>query len=660
MLDTFEILTTSGVVLWSRSYATVNPSVINNFITDVFIEEKGAVSGAKDDQPTASNPPYKADQHTLKWTLSKEIGVIFVAVYRSLLHLSWVDKLVDNLKTIFVDLYADELKKPNTTLVHCHKFDEYFDQQMRQLESSATSKNGQSVLAGLTSEDEGLSSNVGDEPPLPPGIKHRTRAQEAAQQVATTVDSSPAVTPTNSRPSTPGTGHLVVGKSGPLGKMSRRAKKMQNNSAPASSGDEAPTRKAKKAPKKGRKWNADGYASEEDDVQLDYSATANGPTSESEAEGRSSAIEGIDSSTWGTKTSKGQFVLKDLDDEVNEILASAQSKSETQSGSGGLVGAGFSSISGLFRNVVGGKTLTKEDLKKPMDGMKDHLIKKNVAPEAAVRLRDSVEHELLGLKTGSFESIDARIAKAMEASLTKMLTPTSSLDLLREVDAVTRPSALSGTKARPYVISVVGVNGVGKSTNLSKICFFLLENKYKVLVVAGDTFRSGAVEQLKVHVRNLKELTKREGGQVELFEKGYGGDAATVARDAVRTAANEGFDVVLVDTAGRRHNDQRLMSNLEKFAKFANPDKILMVGEALVGNDSVAQAQNFNASFGQGRNLDGFIISKCDTVGDMVGTIVSIVHATNVPVLFVGVGQHYEDIRSFSVKWAVKKLLSNN
>ncbi|ETS77861.1 hypothetical protein PFICI_09923 [Pestalotiopsis fici W106-1] len=659
MLDTFEILTTSGVVLWSRSYGTVNPSIINNFITDVFIEEKGAVAGAKDDLPTASNPPYKADQHTLKWTLSKEIGVIFVAVYRSLLHLSWIDKLVDNLKTIFVDLYGDQLKKPNTTLVHCHKFDEYFDQQMRQLESGPASKNGYIAAGALTSEDENTSGHVGDEPPLPPGIKHRTRAQDAAQPIASTIDSSPAVTPSNSRPSTPGTSHLVVGKGGPLGKMSRRAKKMQNNSAPASSGDEGPNRKAKKAPKKGRKWNADGFASEEDDVQLDYSATANGPASESEAEGRSSAIEGIDSSTWGTKTSKGQFVLKDLDDEVNEILASAQSKSETQS-SGGLVGAGFSSISGLFRNVVGGKTLTKEDLKKPMDGMKDHLIKKNVAPEAAVRLRDSVEHELLGLKTGSFESIDTRIAKAMEASLTKMLTPTSSLDLLREVDAVTRPSALSGTKARPYVISVVGVNGVGKSTNLSKICFFLLENKYKVLVVAGDTFRSGAVEQLKVHVRNLKELTKREGGQVELFEKGYGGDAATVARDAVRTAANEGFDVVLVDTAGRRHNDQRLMSNLEKFAKFANPDKILMVGEALVGNDSVAQAQNFNASFGQGRSLDGFIISKCDTVGDMVGTIVSIVHATNVPVLFVGVGQHYEDIRSFSVKWAVKKLLSNS
>ena len=128
-------------------------------------------------------------------------------------------------------------------------------------------------------------------------------------------------------------------------------------------------------------------------------------------------------------------------------------------------------------------------------------------------------------------------------------------------------------------MSIVGVNGVGKSTNLSKICYFLLQNKYKVLIAAGDTFRSGAVEQLKVHVRNLRELTEREGGKVAIFEKGYGGDAASVAKDAVKEATNEGYDVVLIDTAGRRHNDQRLMSSLEKFARFANPDKILMVGE---------------------------------------------------------------------------------
>lgn len=143
----------------------------------------------------------------------------------------------------------------------------------------------------------------------------------------------------------------------------------------------------------------------------------------------------------------------------------------------------------------------------------------------------------------------------MESSLQKMLTPTSSHDLVLEINAV--------KSRRPYVISIVGVNGVGKSTNLSKICFFLLQRQYKVLVVACDTFRSGAVEQLAVHVRNLKELTAREGtGKVELYQKGYGKDAANVAKDAVTFGTQEGYDVVLIDTAGRRHNDQVCLSLL--------------------------------------------------------------------------------------------------
>lgn len=202
------------------------------------------------------------------------------------------------------------------------------------------------------------------------------------------------------------------------------------------------------------------------------------------------------------------------------------------------------------------------------------------------------------------------------------------------------------------------MNGVGKSTNLSKIAFFLLQNHHRVLVAAADTFRSGAVEQLGVHVRNLKELSKREGGEVDLFEKGYGKDAANIAADAVAHASKNGFNVVLIDTAGRRHNDQRLMSSLEKFGKLAKPDKILMVAEALVGTDSVAQARNFNASFGPGRGLDGFVISKCDTVGDMIGTIVSMVHATGVPVVFLGVGQHYADLRGLNVSSVCRLLMS--
>ncbi|KAM0513040.1 hypothetical protein ACHAPE_008247 [Trichoderma viride] len=660
MLDAFEVLTTSGVVVWSRTYAPVSPSIVNNFIADTFIEEKKGGIAPSDSQSAATNPAYKSDQHTLKWTFVKELGLIFVVVYRSLLHLSWVDKLVDNIKTIFVQLYGDQLTKPHTTLVECHSFDEYFDQQLRELDRSSNIGTISPIEEEAPSHDQQSA----------PGLTYRGRTLNsggAGTHDTVSTDSTPIPTPDASRPSTPG--NLVVAKAGPVAKMSRRARKAQNNSsAPVSSGDESLTssrqKKGAKATKKGRKWDAEGFADEEDDsLQLDYSRPNLASESEAEAVGRSSALDAVESSTWGSR-SKGKFILKDLGDEVHDILASAEAekaeKAARAESKTGLLGSGVNTISGLFRNIVGGKTLTKVDLENAMKGMEDHLLRKNVAREAAVRLCESVEKELVGVKTGNFESINAKIHSAMESSLTKMLTPTSSLDLLREIDSITSPPVTSLRKARPYVISIVGVNGVGKSTNLSKICFFLLQNKYKVLIAAGDTFRSGAVEQLAVHVRNLKELTAREGGQVELYQKGYGKDAATVAKDAVTHAAQEGYDVVLIDTAGRRHNDQRLMSSLEKFAKFAQPDKILMVGEALVGTDSVAQARNFNAAFGSDRALDGFIISKCDTVGDMVGTLVSLVHATNVPVVFVGVGQHYSDLRNFSVKWAVGKLLSSN
>lgn len=439
---------------------------------------------------------------------------------------------------------------------------------------------------------------------------------------------------------------------GPSGRVSRRARKAANMSANVSSGDEnARKGKASKGGKKMRTWDADGLADEDTGEILDYSAPANG------AGAPQPAVETVAQNSWGRTTGKGQFVLKDLGEEVHSILENADSEKAKATSSSGFVGSGFNAIGGLLRNIVGGKVLTEADLEKPLKTMEDHLLKKNVAREAAVRLCEGVQRELTGKKTGNFQSVDTALHLAMESSLRKILTPTSSLDLLREIDAATSPTNKQQTP-RPYVISIVGVNGVGKSTNLGKICYFLLQNKYRVLIAACDTFRSGAVEQLRVHANNLKELSARENvGEVALYEKGYGKDAANVAKDAVEYGAANKFDVVLIDTAGRRHNDQRLMSSLEKFGKFANPDKIFMVGEALVGTDSVMQARNFNQAFGTGRNLDGFIISKCDTVGDMVGTLVSMVHATGIPIVFLGVGQHYGDLRGLSVPWAVSLLM---
>ncbi|CRK47044.1 hypothetical protein BN1723_007302, partial [Verticillium longisporum] len=165
MLDAFEIITTSGVVLWSRSYTQVSSSLINSFISDVFIEEKGANAATRDDQSAATNPPYKTDQHTLKYTFVKELGVIFVAVYRSLLHLSWIDKLVDNIKTLFVNLYGEQLKKPGTSIVDCDKFDNYFDQQIKELEGTTAKPDVHARDQGLLpQQEEAASGNFGDEP----------------------------------------------------------------------------------------------------------------------------------------------------------------------------------------------------------------------------------------------------------------------------------------------------------------------------------------------------------------------------------------------------------------------------------------------------------------------------------------------------------------
>lgn len=384
--------------------------------------------------------------------------------------------------------------------------------------------------------------------------------------------------------------------------------------------------------KKNRKWGADGAVEEEvEGSTLDFSS---GDTADNL---KSQNIQ-IDADGFGSKDSKtGNFLVKDLNEEINELLNNSKTKQEVKE------------PFGFLKKFTGGKTITSEDIQSTLNELQNQLIKKNVAPEVAKHLTSNVEKELVGSKTKNWTSITTTAKEALAKSLTKILTPGTSVNLLEDIKK----------NQKPYVISVVGVNGVGKSTNLSKLAFWLLQNNFKVLIVACDTFRSGAVEQLRVHVNNLKN-SRQNKDQIELFEGGYGGSdlVAKIAKNAIEYAKKNEFDIILMDTAGRRHNDAKLMAPLSSFAKAANPNKIIMVGEALVGTDSVAQAKNFNNAFGAGRTLDFFIISKCDTVGDLIGTMVNMVYATNIPILFVGVGQTYTDLRTLSVEWAVNILMS--
>lgn len=381
----------------------------------------------------------------------------------------------------------------------------------------------------------------------------------------------------------------------------------------------------KKNNKKMRKWVDGEMVEVGDDAVLDFSqGDADQQT------GLSNALLQVDTTAF---KKENDMVLVN---ELNDIIGESDDEEEEQ-----LKLGMFSKFSSYF-----GKSINIDDVSKQFT---DQLISKNVAPQTAKQILEKIKNKLKN------KSVTLPIFKqTLTEELTKILSPNVSTDLLYDIKSKSK-------SGRPYVISVVGVNGVGKSTNLAKLAYWFLQNDLNVLICACDTFRSGAVEQLKVHVRNLKTLNDNldSNAKIDIFEKGYGGGDHVVAtaKAAIQHGTRDNYDVILIDTAGRTHSNAKLMAPLKKFGDAANPDKIIMVGEALVGTDSVEQASNFNSAFGNKRSLDFFIISKVDTVGELVGTMINMVMATNVPILFMGTGQTYTDIKRLNVKSVVESLM---
>lgn len=317
----------------------------------------------------------------------------------------------------------------------------------------------------------------------------------------------------------------------------------------------------------------------------------------------------------------------------------------------------WSSLSSL----VGSKQLTMSDIEPVISKMKDHLISKNVASDVASKLCESVTAKLEGKVLGTFSTVHRTVKETLVESLVQLLTPKRRIDIIRDV-------LEAKSNKHPYVITFCGVNGVGKSTNLAKICFWLLENKCSVLVAACDTFRAGAVEQLRTHVKRLNSLYPAHQqadnkAVVELYEKGYGKDAAGIAMEAINYARSARLDVVLVDTAGRMQDNEPLMRSLSKLISVNAPDLVLFVGEALVGNEAVDQLVKFNAALAdhsQQQNphlIDGIVLTKFDTIDDKVGSAISMTYITGQPIVFVGTGQTYTDLKALNTKAVVQALM---
>ena len=266
-----------------------------------------------------------------------------------------------------------------------------------------------------------------------------------------------------------------------------------------------------------------------------------------------------------------------------------------------------------------------------LDALEEELIEADLGPAAAARIAARFGELRFG-KASDETEVRTALADAVAAEL-----------LPRQADF----DPLSGP--RPYVVLFVGVNGSGKTTTLGKIAAKLTREGAKVMVVAGDTFRAAAVEQLKI-------WAERAGAHFEARRQGA--DAAGLAFDAFTKAKTEGFDVVLIDTAGRLQNTQALMDELLKVVRVLKkidpdaPHETLLVLDATVGRNALAQEQ----IFGRTAYVSGLVMTKLDGTA-RGGVLVPVAQASDAPIKLIGVGEGIDDLQPFDARAFARSLV---
>ncbi|WP_380679505.1 signal recognition particle-docking protein FtsY [Salinigranum sp. GCM10025319] len=278
--------------------------------------------------------------------------------------------------------------------------------------------------------------------------------------------------------------------------------------------------------------------------------------------------------------------------------------------------------------------IEEEDLEEPLWQLEMALLESDVEMNVAEAILETIREKMIGESRKQVDTTAELVSEALSEALLEVIS-VGQFDFdarIQEAD-------------KPVTIIFTGVNGVGKTTSIAKMARYFEERGLSTVLANGDTYRAGANEQIRKHADNLGE---------KLISHEQGGDPAAVIYDAVEYAEANDIDVVLGDTAGRLHTSNDLMAQLEKIDRVVGPDMTLFVDEAVAGQDATQRAKEFNDA----AEIDGVVLTKADA-DSQGGAAISIAYVTGKPILFLGVGQGYDDLTRFDPEELVASLLGD-
>lgn len=310
------------------------------------------------------------------------------------------------------------------------------------------------------------------------------------------------------------------------------------------------------------------------------------------------------------------------------------SKDKKESLDQGLAKTKESFFSKITKAIVGKSTVDAEVL----DNLEEILIGSDVGVNTTLKIIERIEARVARDKYVNTADLNA----ILKSEIAALLAENNNTDAVE--------FSIPDNK-KPYVIMVVGVNGVGKTTTIGKLAYQLKKSGKKVLLGAADTFRAAAVDQIEIWSKRV---------DVELIQQGMGADPASVAFDAVTAGVARNADVVIVDTAGRLHNKINLMNELTKIKKVMQkvvpdaPHEILLVLDASTGQNAIEQCKQFTAA----TEVNALALTKLDGTAKG-GVVIGISDEFKIPVKYIGVGEKMEDLQVFNKVEFVDSLFSN-